>query len=87
MQAVVAGKKAEESPDKDGRNTSPILLVQLQQQAEWRRKCINFAETSGQRRPDEDTICSEMKICNTGLSQQIYQFYLVTMSIHGSYSA
>ena len=84
---MVGGGKAEESPDKDGRNTSPILLVQLQQQAEWRRTGINFAQTSGQQRSEEDIICSEKKICNSGLSQQISQVYFVTMSIHGSYSA
>ena len=29
-------------------------MAASQQQAEWRRTGINFAETSGPRRPDED---------------------------------
>ena len=58
MQGIVAGKR---SQDKDGINTSQIRLVRWQQQAEWRKTGINFAETSGQRRPDEDMPCSEKK--------------------------
>ena len=38
MQGMVAGKEAEESQDKDGRKTSHICLVQLQQHAEWQSK-------------------------------------------------
>ena len=56
MQGIVAGKEAEESQDKDGRKTSQIRLVRWQQHAEWRRTCINFAVTSGQRRPGEDML-------------------------------
>ena len=54
MQGMVAGEKAEESQAKCGRKTSQIRLVRWQRQAEWRRRGINFAETSGQRRPGED---------------------------------
>ena len=36
-----------------------IRSVRWQQQAEWRRTGINFAETSGQRRPDEDMLREE----------------------------
>ena len=59
MQGMVAGNEAEESQEKDGRKTSQIRLVRWQQQAEWRRTGINFAETSGQRRPDEDMLREE----------------------------
>ena len=47
-------KGAEERQDRDGRKTSQIRLVRWQQQVEWRRTGINFADTSGQRRPEED---------------------------------
>ena len=46
---------------RDGRNTSHIglYLVRWQQQAEWWRTGINFADTSGQRSPDEDVLREE----------------------------
>ena len=50
MQGKVAGKEADESQDKYGRNISQIRLVRWQQPAEWRR--TGFAETFGQRRLD-----------------------------------
>ena len=62
MQGIVVGEKAEESQDNDGRKTSQIRLVRWQQQAEWQRTGINFAETSGQRRPDEDMLREEKKL-------------------------
>ena len=55
MQGMVAGKRSRGKPrQRYGRKTSQIHLVRWQQQAEWRRTGINFAETSGQRRPHED---------------------------------
>ena len=56
MRGMVPGKDAEESQNKDGRNASQIRLVRWQQQAEWPGTGIHFAETSGQRRPDEDML-------------------------------
>ncbi len=67
-QGMVAGKR---SQDKDGRKTSQIRLVRWQQQAQWRRTGIHFAETSGQRRLDEDMLREERKyhiMCTTGWS-------------------
>ena len=46
-----------ESQEKDVGKTSEIVL--WQQQAEWRRTGTNLAETSGQRRPDEDMLREE----------------------------
>ena len=44
--------------------TSQIRLVRWQQQAEWRGTGINFAETSGQRRPDENMLREEGRVFN-----------------------
>ena len=75
------GKEAEESQDKDGRNTSQIRSVRWQQQAEWRRTGINFAETSGQQRPDEEMIREEEVLAPfwITLSAQVFQasFFLL----------
>ena len=57
---MVARKEAEESLDKHRRKTTRIRLVLWQQQAEWRRTGVNFAETSGQRLPDEEMLREEI---------------------------
>ena len=57
MQGMVAGKRSRGKPRQiREKDITYIRLVRWQQQAEWRRIGIKFAETSGQRRPDEDML-------------------------------
>ncbi len=56
------GKETEENQDNAGINTSQTRLVRWQQQAEWRRTGINFAETYWKRRPNEDIILREEEV-------------------------
>ena len=57
MQWLLAGKRSRGSQDKDRRKKSEgIRLERWQQQAGWRRTCVNFARTFGQRRPGEDAL-------------------------------
>ena len=53
------GNEAEENQDKNGRKTSQIYLVRLENQVVWRRAGINFANTFGQRHPEEDRLSEE----------------------------
>ena len=56
-------KKQRKAKTKMGEIHHIIRLVRWQLQAEWRRTGIIFAETSGQRRPDEDAHRRRIMIC------------------------
>ena len=59
MQGMVAGKRSRGKTRQRWEKyitDRGLRLVRWQQQAEWRRTGINFAETSGQRRPDENML-------------------------------
>ena len=56
MKGMAAGKRSRGNPRQRWENTSHVCLVRWQQQAEWRRAGINFANTPGQRRPVEDML-------------------------------
>ena len=71
MQGMVASrkKKKRKAKTKMGeRHHRSICLVRWQQQAEWWRTVINFAETSGQRRPDEDMLREDVLRRNVDLN-------------------
>ena len=56
-------------------------LVRWQQQAEWRRTGINFAETSGQGHPDENMLRKEKKNIHN-LSFTVYPLYCYILLVY-----
>ena len=85
MQGMVSRKRSRGKP-RQRWEKDIIRLVLWQQQAEWRRTGINFAETSAQRRPDEDVLREEglrgfanKKIPNTMITMETGGWFQVSL--------
>ena len=75
MQRMVAGKSSRGKPRQRCEKDITDAFGTMEQQADCRRKGINFAETSVQRRPGEDMLREEED--NISCSHSVTQISII----------